>query len=196
MLGINPFDQPNVAESKENTNAILAESGDDGPLPEGEPSLVAGSVEVHGDLSALGSPTDLPGVLDGLLGQVEDRGYLAVMAYLDRTGERDAGRLRAALANRLNGRAVTFGWGPRFLHSTGQFHKGGPQNGVFLQVTGAVESDIDVPGRPYSLGRLQLAQALGDLRALSGRGRPVVRLHLRDRHEGLRELLAACGQGA
>jgi glucose-6-phosphate isomerase len=194
MIDINPFDQPNVAESKENTNAILDESGD-GPLPEGEPSLVVGSIDVHGDVGALGAPTDLAGVLGGLIGQVEERGYLAVMAYLDRGGDRDAAHLRAALADRLHGRAVTFGWGPRFLHSTGQFHKGGPQNGVFLQITGAVESDIDVPGRPYSLGRLQLAQALGDQRALSGRGRPVVRLHLRDRRKGLRELLAAFGSG-
>jgi glucose-6-phosphate isomerase len=86
---------------------------------------------------------------------------------------------------------VTFGWAPRFLHSTGQFHKGGPQVGVFLQITGAVSRDVDVPGRPYTFGRLQLAQALGDLRALTERGRPVVRLHLTDRAAGIRQLLAA-----
>jgi glucose-6-phosphate isomerase len=91
----------------------------------------------------------------------------------------------------MGGRPVTFGWGPRFLHSTGQFHKGGPQVGVFLQVTGAVERDVDVPGRPYSFGRLQMAQALGDLGALTQRGRPAVRLHLRDRATGVRQLLAA-----
>ena len=125
MLGINPFDQPNVAESKENTNAILTESGDDGPLPEGEPAFVSRSVAVYGDLSSLDSPTtELAGVIHGLLRQVPADGYLAVMAYLDRVGDRDAAHLRAALASRLGGRAVTFGWGPRFLHSTGQFHKG------------------------------------------------------------------------
>jgi glucose-6-phosphate isomerase len=94
---------------------------------------------------------------------------------------------------------VTFGWGPRFLHSTGQLHKGGPPVGVFLQVTGAVERDVDVPGRPFSFGRLEMAQALGDQRALAGRGRPVVRLHLTDRAQGVRQLLdaaAAAGQSS
>jgi glucose-6-phosphate isomerase len=194
VLGINPFDQPNVTESKDNTNALLDEAGE-GPLPEGEPALVEGSVEVHGDLARLGDPVDLAGVLAGLLDQVPDRGYLAVMAYLDRRSDAPAARLRPTLARRLHGKATTFGWGPRFLHSTGQFHKGGPQSGVFLQVTGAASRDVPVPGRPYTFGRLQLAQALGDLRALAGRGRPVVRLHLRDREAGLRELLAAAEGG-
>ena len=89
---------------------------------------------------------------------------------------------------------MTFGWGPRFLHSTGQYHKGGPQNGVFLQITGAVTADVPVPGRDFTLGRLQLAQALGDLGALRQRGRPAVRLHLRDRAAGLRPG-ARCGPG-
>ena len=90
---------------------------------------------------------------------------------------------------------MTFGWAPRFLHSTGQFHKGGPQTGVFLQVTGAVARDVDVPGRPFTFGRLQMAQALGDQRALAGRGRPVVRLHLTDRAAGVRQLLDAASAG-
>jgi glucose-6-phosphate isomerase len=98
--------------------------------------------------------------------------------------------LRGGLA-RATGKAVTFGWAPRFLHSTGQFHKGGPQVGVFLQITGAVERDVPVPDRPYTFGRLQMAQALGDLGALVERRRPAVRLHLRRRVEGLLQLLAA-----
>ena len=190
VIGINPFDQPNVAESKENTKKILDAAGD-GDLPTGEPALVEGAVEVHGDLAALGSPADLTGVLRGLLDQVGDHGYLAVMAYLDRHGDGDAAGLRERLAAAAKGRPVTFGWGPRFLHSTGQFHKGGPQVGVFLQVTGAVERDVAVPGRPYSFGRLQMAQALGDLGALAERGRPALRLHLRDRTGGVRQLLGA-----
>ena len=190
ILGINPFDQPNVAESKENTATLLEESGD-GPLPEGEPALVDGAVEVHGDLTDLGSPTDLAGVLRGLVGAIGDDGYLAVMAYLDRHGDSDAEEVRPLLARAAGGRPVTFGWAPRFLHSTGQFHKGGPQVGVFLQVTGAVTHDVDVPGRPFSFGRLQLAQALGDIRALEQRGRPAVRLHLTDRAAGLAQLLDA-----
>ena len=150
VLGINPFDQPNVAESKENTQKLLDEAGD-GPLPEGEPALVDGAVEVHGDLAALGDPADLAGVLRGVLTPVPERGYLSVMAYLDRFGDDHAAGLRERLAQAAAGRQVTFGWAPRFLHSTGQFHKGGPQVGVFLQVTGAVTDDVAVPGRPFTL---------------------------------------------
>ncbi|MEO3788125.1 glucose-6-phosphate isomerase [Actinocorallia sp. B10E7] len=197
VLGINPFDQPNVQESKDNTGALLkaAEEGGTAALTAGEPDLVAGAVEIHAD-GALKADT-LPEALDELLALVPGHGYLAVMAYLDRTGDdAEAAALRGLLAKRSEsvrggqGPAhVTFGWGPRFLHSTGQYHKGGPQNGVFLQITGEVERDVPVPGRPYSFRTLQLAQAVGDLRALRSRGRPAVRLHLRDRAEGLAQLL-------
>ncbi len=194
IIGINPFDQPNVQESKDNTAALLARAGD-GPLPVGKPAFVDGVVEVHADPERLRGATDLAGVLDFLIGSLPAGGYLAIMAYLDRMSDSDAARLRAALAVRTT-QPVTFGWGPRFLHSTGQFHKGGPQNGVFLQITGAIERDVEVPGAPYSLGRLQLAQALGDLGALRGRGRPAVRLHLRNRVAGLAQLLGAATTGA
>jgi len=190
VLGINPFDQPNVQESKDNTQAILDAAGD-GPLPESKPAFTDGAVEVYGERDLVGSVENLSGALDALLATVGDRGYLAVMAYLDRVGDAMAARLRADLARRVPGRQVTFGWGPRFLHSTGQYHKGGPQAGVFLQVTGAVTTDLAVPGRPYTFGTLQAAQALGDLQALQGRGRPVLRVHLLDRAEGMRQLLFA-----
>jgi glucose-6-phosphate isomerase len=193
VIGINPFDQPNVAESKDNTKKLLDQAGE-GPLPEGTPVLTDGAVAVYGDESFLGSAKDVTGVLRTLLDVVAEDGYLAVMAYLDRFGDARAGELRAALASHLGGRQVTFGWGPRFLHSTGQFHKGGPQNAAFLQLTGAVTDDLEVPGRPYTFGRLQLAQALGDLGALSGRGRPAVRLHLLDRREGIGQVLSACAE--
>ncbi|GAA1304024.1 glucose-6-phosphate isomerase [Planotetraspora silvatica] len=206
VLGIDPFDQPNVAESKENTTAILSEAGD-GPLQTGTPILTDGPVEVYGDLP--GHPKDLADVLRWALKAVPDRGYLAIMAYLDREAAFDAATvgdasfeemteqwasadiatLRALLDYRTD-RPVTFGWGPRFLHSTGQFHKGGPAVGAFLQITGAITDDIEVPDKPYTLGRLQLAQALGDLRALTSRGRPAVRLHLTDRVAGVRHLLS------
>src|SRR5205823_619825 len=83
---------------------------------------------------------------------------LAVMTYLDRIADADAARIRPALARASRGRAVTFGWGPRFLHSTGQYHKGGPQVGSYLQITGAVGTDLPVPGQPFSFGTLQAAQ--------------------------------------
>ncbi|HEY3685497.1 MAG TPA: glucose-6-phosphate isomerase [Streptosporangiaceae bacterium] len=189
LLGIDPFDQPNVQESKDNTTKLLASAGD-GPLTTDEPVLTDGDVEVYGPPELLSGAGDLGGVIDALLAAIPDSGYLAVMAYLDRIGEPEAARLREILAARTV-HPVTFGWGPRFLHSTGQYHKGGPQRGVFLQVTGAVPDDLQVPGRPYTLGRLQTAQALGDMGALSGRNRPTVRLHLRDRARGLAQVLTA-----
>jgi glucose-6-phosphate isomerase len=194
LLGIDPFDQPNVAESKENTAKLLAGAGD-GPLPAGQPLFTDGAVEVHAEPGLLTGATDLAAVLDGLLLALPQAGYLAVMAYLDRHGDAAAADLRDALATRTT-HPVTFGWGPRFLHSTGQYHKGGPQTGVFLQVTGVADGDVPVPGRPFSLARLQLAQALGDLGALGQRGRPAVRLHLLDRRAGLRQLLDATGASA
>jgi glucose-6-phosphate isomerase len=195
LLEINPFDQPNVAESKENTARLLAEAGT-GPLPTGEPVFTDGAVEVHAEPGQLpGAPADLAGALDSLLQALPDRGYLAIMAYLDRDADAGAAALRDALAGRTT-HPVTFGWGPRFLHSTGQYHKGGPQNGVFLQITGAVTADVPVPGRDFTLGRLQLAQALGDLGALRQRSRPAVRLHLRDRAAGLRQVLDAARASA
>ena len=193
-LSIDPFNQPNVQESKDNTKAVLDKAGD-GPLPEGDPAFVDGAVEVHAGRDLLGDARDVRAVLDRLLAAVPDRGYLAVMAYLDRIADAAAARLRPVLAARLP-HPVTFGWAPRFLHSTGQFHKGGPQVGTFLQITAAHTTDLDVPGQPFTFGRLQLAQALGDLQALESRDRPVVRLHLTDRAAGLRQLLAAAEGGA
>jgi glucose-6-phosphate isomerase len=101
-------------------------------------------------------------------------------------------RLRAALASRTE-RPVTFGWGPRFLHSTGQYHKGGPQVGTFLQITGVHDFDVPIPGREFTFGTLQYAQALGDRQALTGRGRPLLGLHLRHRAEGIAQLLGLRG---
>ncbi|MFC4532780.1 glucose-6-phosphate isomerase [Sphaerisporangium dianthi] len=207
LLGVNPFDQPNVAESKESTARILAEAGD-GPLPTGVPSLVDGPVEVYGEIPE--HVKDLPGVLTMLLEGIPAQGYLSILSFLDREAAfdvpvpedasfevitdiwaaHDPASLQGLLSIRTD-RPVTFGWGPRYLHSTGQYHKGGPQNGVFLQITGAVDNDLEVPGQPYTLGRLELAQALGDLDALRKRGRPVVRLHLTDREAGVRHLLTA-----
>jgi glucose-6-phosphate isomerase len=192
VLGIDPFDQPNVQESKDNTAKILEESGD-GPLPEGTPVFTDGAVEVHtDDPILLGGAHDLTSAVSALLRAVPDRGYVAVMAYLDRHEDAAAALLRRSLARHTE-RPVTFGWAPRFLHSTGQYHKGGPQTGAFLQITGVVTDDLAIPGRPFGFARLQMAQALGDLRALQQRGRPAIRLHLLDRTLGLQQLLTAAG---
>ncbi|WP_433386520.1 glucose-6-phosphate isomerase [Micromonospora sp. KLBMP9576] len=184
VLGIDPFNQPNVTESKENTNRILASGA-----PAETPSFTEGAIEVY---APQGAPGDLAGVLRQLVDGVGDGGYLAVLAYLDRFADADAAGLRPLLAS-AGGRPVTFGWGPRFLHSTGQYHKGGPQVGSYLQLTGAVADDLPVPGRPYTFGQLQAAQAAGDRQALAERKRPVVRLHLTDRSAGVAQLLDAVG---
>jgi glucose-6-phosphate isomerase len=184
LLAINPFDQPDVEAAKKAARALL-----DAPTADtGEPSLVDGPVEVHGSVPA--GATTLSQVLQGFFAEVPDAGYISVQAYLDRIADASAIVLRPEIARRT-GRQTTFGWGPRFLHSTGQYHKGGHQNGVFLQLTGAVEEDLAVPGRPYTLGTLQRAQALGDGQVLSERGRPVLRLHLTDRVAGLAHLVRA-----
>ncbi|WP_316043508.1 hypothetical protein [Actinomadura sp. CNU-125] len=197
VLGVDPFGEPDVRESAASTAALLrSEEGTAPTVVRRPPALVEGSVEVHAPEGALKGAATLAGALEAVLEAVPDGGYLAVLAYLDRRGDAEAAGLRALLAARAakvrrRPVPVTFGWGPGHLHTTGQYHKGGPQNGTFLQVTGAVTADLPVPGRPYSLGELQLAQAFGDLRVLRSVGRPAVRLHLRDRPEGLARLADA-----
>ena len=185
VLGINPFDQPNVQESKDNTARIL----ESGP-PSERPRFTDGAIEVYGDAALLGPADDVSAALAALCAAIPDRGYLAIMAYLDRENDATAIDLRGGLA-RVTGRPVTFGWAPRFLHSTGQYHKGGPQVGAFLQITAEPDAALEVPGRPYDFTALQAAQAAGDRQALAQRGRPLLHLHLTDRPAGLGQLLEA-----
>jgi glucose-6-phosphate isomerase len=153
--------------------------------------LTDGPVEVRvaGDASWLGSPATLGAALQALVDATPDAGYLAIQAYLDRLDDASFATLRPELAS-ITGIQTTFGWGPRFLHSTGQYHKGGHQNGAFLQVTGSVADDLAIPGQPFSFGTLEHAQARGDAGVLAapkngGTARPVLRLHLADRAAGL-----------
>jgi len=183
LLGINPFDQPDVEAAKRAAHELLgAPAGGETPL------FTAGAIEGHayGGWLPPGVGT-VDAALRALVAATPAHGYLAVQAYLDRLEDASAAVLRPELARRT-GVQVTFGWGPRFLHSTGQYHKGGHPNGAFLQITGAAAEDLPVPGRPYTFGQLQLAQAAGDGRVLAARGRPVLRLHLTDRVAGLAEL--------
>jgi glucose-6-phosphate isomerase len=180
---IDPFNQPNVTESKTNTARLLQEWGGSPPLM--EPLYVEGAIEVH--VQAGSSGRDLQAVLTDFLGRIAPGGYLGILAYLNREADAESVALRDLLAERTTA-PVTFGWGPRYLHSTGQFHKGGPLVGSFLQITGEPEADLEVPGAPYSFATLNLAQALGDHDALSARGLPMLRLHLRDRRAGIGQL--------
>ncbi len=184
LLGINPFDQPDVESAKKAARGML----DGAPDPEPAAFVDAG-IEVRGSAGLLDGVDDLAGAVTALLGRLDpDSGYLAVMAYLDRAQQADLAGVRPALTRRT-GRPTTFGWGPRFLHSTGQYHKGGPATGVYLQVTGTPEHDLDVPGQPFSFGTLIAAQAAGDAQVLADHDRPVLRLHLTDRTAGVRRLL-------
>ena len=112
------------------------------------------------------------------------------MAYLDRRDDANISELRSLLSEK-SGKPTSFGWGPRFLHSTGQFHKGGQKNGSFLQITGGTSVDYEIPGRPFTLKTLFFAQAIGDNRALETRKYPLLRLHLQNRSAGIDQLLAA-----
>ncbi|MDQ3760161.1 MAG: glucose-6-phosphate isomerase [Actinomycetota bacterium] len=185
LLGINPFDQPDVEAAKVAARSQLESA----TRPVVEPAFVDGDVAVYPVGYWL--PADvatLSDALRALVAATPEFGYLAVQAYLDRVADASAAVLRPELARRTQ-LQITFGWGPRFLHSTGQYHKGGHQNGAFLQLTGAVEADIPVPGTEFTLGDLQRAQALGDAEVLAAHGRPVLRLHLLDRPAGLIKLV-------
>lgn len=181
-LAIDPFNQPNVTEAKEATSALLAEWG--GVLPEFKADAVDGAVEIFGE------GENLIAALRTFIEKIPADGYVAIMAYLDRSGDHELAKLREIIALKSN-RPVTFGWGPRFLHSTGQFHKGGQQNGAFLQITGLTSGDVVIPGQKFGFKTLIMAQALGDLRALAKRKYPLLRLHLSDRSAGIAELLKA-----
>jgi glucose-6-phosphate isomerase len=154
ILRINPFDQPNVAESKANTDAVLKRQSAASPVR----AATTGEIEVFQN-----------GIKPG--------DYLAILAYLPPTPEHD--RRLAAIRERLGARskvATTLGYGPRYLHSTGQLHKGGPPSGHFLQIGGRDGEDLAIPGKPFTFGTLEAAQAEGDLTALARRNRPVLRL--------------------
>jgi glucose-6-phosphate isomerase len=189
LLGINPFDQPDVEAAKVAARGLLDAQPEPTPA-----AFVDGVIEVRGGDWLRGAATAEEAV-GALLGTLDDDSYLSVQAYFDRLAFAGLEGIRDQLAE-ASGRPVTFGWGPRFLHSTGQFHKGGPAIGVFLQVTAAPAEDLAIPGRPFTFGELIAAQAAGDAQVLAGHGRPVLRLHLTDRAAGVAQLqgiIAALG---
>jgi hypothetical protein len=151
VLGINPFDQPDVQAAKDRTSEVLAA---------GEPDL-----EPRGDL-------------DELLEGAGPPQYVAIQAFVDPAREHELGPLAARA--RGTGCVVTVGLGPRYLHSTGQLHKGGPETGLFVQVVDDSGDELPIPGRDFGFGRLIRSQAAGDLAALEDRGRRVIRLRLED----------------
>ena len=180
LIGVNPFDQPDVESAKQAAREML-----EGSSSSEEPAFTDGPVEVFATQGLLAPDANtVADAVSALVDGLSSDGYLAVMAYLDRTGDASLAAVRESLARRT-GRPTTFGWGPRFLHSTGQYHKGGPANGCFLQITSAPRQDLDIPGRPFSFGTFIQAQAVGDATVLAEKGMPVLRLHLTDHDAGL-----------
>jgi glucose-6-phosphate isomerase len=185
LLGINPFDQPNVQESKDNTNRLLAQFGAQGKFVEDAPVVESEGVGLYCDATTRSSleratkPRAMTGYLAAFLGQARPGDYIALLAYLEPSSEHktrvESIRLRLRDALRL---ATTVGFGPRYLHSTGQLHKGGAANGLFIQITADDAEDLPVPGEPYSFSVLKQAQALGDLQSLQSKNRRVVCFHL------------------
>jgi hypothetical protein len=153
LLGINPFDQPNVQEAKDKTEAVLSSRGQ-GPGPLTGPE----------------------GSLEELLAEAGPDRYVAILAFIDPARERELEPLVRRAEE--TGAAVAVGLGPRYLHSTGQLHKGGPDNGLFVQVVDDLGEELKIPGRPYGFRTLIAAQAAGDFQALQERGRHIVRVSL------------------
>ncbi|CAN5730039.1 hypothetical protein BH24CHL8_BH24CHL8_09750 [soil metagenome] len=197
-LSLDPFDEPNVTESKENTRRVLEAFAENGSLPAEAPLAEEGRLRLFGDaLLRLSEPAaDLVSELRRHLARARPNGYLAVQAYLHATPERDAAlRDLQHLLRDGTGRAVTLGYGPRFLHSTGQLHKGGTPSGCFLQLVGQHPIDLPIPGREETFGVLIDAQALGDFASLESHDLPVLRIDLSgDPDAGLAELRAALEQ--
>lgn len=196
LMKINPFDQPNVQESKDNTNRLLDEFKRNGALPQPTAIATEGELKIFGvtqKSQASGSSTtrSLSSVVNEHLSGIESGDYVALLAYIQETDAHDG--LLQAIRERLRERfkvATTTGYGPRFLHSTGQLHKGGAGNGVFIQLTDEDKADLAVPGEPYSFSVLKEAQALGDFSSLEQRERRAIRFHLgNDAEAGLSRLL-------
>ncbi len=171
LLEVNPFDEPNVQEAKDNTAKLLHASRPGVPRADRTPDSEQDALAAH-------------------LAQAKPGDYLALLAYLPSSAEVSVQlqALRSLIRDRLK-IATTVGYGPRYLHSTGQLHKGGPGTGLFILITGDDREDLAIPGEPYSFGALKNAQALGDFQALKGRGRRVIRLHVDDKASEILEHL-------
>ncbi|HKJ32856.1 MAG TPA: bifunctional transaldolase/phosoglucose isomerase [Balneolales bacterium] len=185
-IGINAFNQPNVQESKDNTNRLIKEVSDKGKLPDTQPSVTDEPLSFY----TSGNPDDSKSAIMNLLNTVESGDYLSIQAYLTENEKTDQNlqQIRNQLQEKLK-IATTVGYGPRFLHSTGQFHKGGPNTGIFIQLTSEDTIDCNLPGRSYSFGIFKKAQALGDLEALRKHDRRVISIDLgKSVDEGLKKL--------
>jgi glucose-6-phosphate isomerase len=182
LLGVNPFDQPDVESAKTAARALL-----DTPAQPSEFLAAEHSIEI----AAKGfdpKATDLDSALEALFAQAREDSYLSIHCYLNRETLRVAERLRDLVATKT-GRPTTFGWGPRFLHSTGQYHKGGPKQGVFLQIISGEGDDLIIPGKEFGYRQLIDSQATGDANVLAKNGSPVLVVRLSDPAKGIKRLV-------
>ncbi len=202
LLGINPFDQPDVEASKVATRELTEEYERTGSLPEERPILTEEGLRLHADgghaaalRAAAGSDPTLRRFLRAHLRRIGPGDYFALLAYVEMNDAHDAALQTLRHAVRDARRAATcLGFGPRFLHSTGQAYKGGPNSGVFLQVTTDDAADLPVPGRKVTFGLVKAAQARGDFQVLAERSRRALRVHLEgDTAAGLARLVRAVG---
>ena len=204
ILGINPFDQPDVEASKVETRKLTSEIERTGALPEEEPIFEEEGIRVFADARnerelgyghGLGSgirPT-LAGFLEAHFNRIHPNDYVAILAYLDMNSKNEKALQEMREMIRSTHRVATcLGFGPRFLHSTGQAYKGGPNSGVFLQITADHAHDLSIPGHAYSFGQVEAAEARGDLEVLVARNRRCLRVHLPEDHaSALRKLREA-----
>jgi transaldolase/glucose-6-phosphate isomerase len=200
ILGINPFDQPDVEAQKIETRKLTAEYEKTGKLPAEKPFFAAEGVELYADSRDAGElepkATSLAAALKAHLDRAYAGDYVATLAYIERNPAHIAAleKLRKAIRDTKKV-ATCLGFGPRFLHSTGQTYKGGPNSGVILQITCADAHDLPVPGQKYTFGVVKAAQARGDFGVLAERGRRALRIHLAGGVEpGLKTLAAALVQ--
>jgi len=199
VIGINAFNQPDVEASKIATRNLTTEYEKTGSLPAEKPILEDKGVKLYSDdknandLAKAASGKSLTAYLKAHLGRLQPGDYFALLGYIQMNDqhEQQLQAIRHAVRDRKHV-ATCLGFGPRFLHSTGQAYKGGPNSGVFLQLTGDDANDLPVPGQKYTFGTVKAAQARGDFQVLAERGRRALRVHLgADLHSGLNTLLAA-----
>jgi transaldolase/glucose-6-phosphate isomerase len=197
ILGINTFNQPDVEEAKVAARSLMAEFTAKGSLPSEPPVIKDNTLALFTDTrnadalaTATGGQKTVEAFLKAHLGRIKPGDYFAINAYVEmnEAHEKELQALRHAVRDARKV-ATTLGYGPRFLHSTGQLHKGGPNSGVFLQITSDDSEDLPIPGEKFSFGILKQAQAQGDFKVLADRGRRILRVHLgKDVPAGLAKL--------
>lgn len=189
VLGVNAFDQPDVQLSKDITKEKIRQYSQAGRLDEGKPAWTGDHIKVFSPVEI--TESSVKEILNGFVSKASENDFIGINAYLPRNPETNAilADLRIAIGE-MSSCATTLGFGPRYLHSTGQLHKGGENNGVFLQLTVDPSHDLENPGQSMTFGTLERAQAIGDYEALVSRGRRIIRFHLPS-NESLRSLVSS-----